>query len=137
MTPDLTSWLLAQIAEDRRVALEAALVAGDRGFGDERVDSGKEWVASYDNVCRRRVLEGQTKLVLLEGRPLGLAVARHAARHDPARVLAECDAKERLVEELARMERDEIGWDGIEHEVMRYLALPYADRDGFREEWRP
>jgi hypothetical protein len=35
------------------------------------------------------------------------------------------------------MQRDEVGWDGIEAKVLGYLALPYADHPDFREEWRP
>lgn len=55
----------------------------------------------------------------------------------PARILAECDAKRLLVEELARMDRDEMGWDGIEAKIMGYLALPYADHPDYNPAWRP
>jgi hypothetical protein len=43
---------------------------------------------------------------------------------DGGRVLAECDAKRRAV----AMQIVEIN---------RILALPYADQQGYREEWRP
>lgn len=48
---------------------------------------------------------------------------------DRARVLAECEAKRRIVE-----------WDEVqleEHPVLRFLALPYADHPDYREEWKP
>ena len=48
-----------------------------------------------------------------------------------ARVLAVCEAKREIVD-----------WHGLtlEHDAcrtLRALALPYADRPDYREEWRP
>jgi hypothetical protein len=48
---------------------------------------------------------------------------------EPARVLAECDAKRRII---ALGEKDS-DWS----DVLALLALPYADAPGWREEWRP
>lgn len=68
------------------------------------------------------------------------ADARHIARHDPARVLAEVDAKRRLIAEV---------WDEREgfptertpgntaDTVLRHLALPYAEHPDYDEAWRP
>ena len=65
---------------------------------------------------------------------------------DPARVLREVEAKRRIVEELTARERADdseeglwhkVGYDRAAFDVLRLLALPYADRDGWREEWRP
>ncbi|MFD8970518.1 DUF6221 family protein [Streptomyces sp. NPDC059568] len=92
-------------------------------------------------------------------------VGRHVARHDPARVLAEVEGKRRIVDiyanaleervalrarmrEVIRSDSDEFGRlhrqesELIETAermapVVRLLALPYADRPGYREEWRP
>ena len=50
---------------------------------------------------------------------------RHIARWDPARVVAECESKRRILE---RHEQDE--------EILRVLALPYADHRDYRDEWR-
>ncbi|GAB2731670.1 hypothetical protein GCM10027072_27960 [Streptomyces bullii] len=88
----------------------------------------------------------------------------HIVRHDPARVLREIDAKRQVVtgyvkaietmEELAllrermkasgqdtfmtEMERvSAIHRRDVLNGVLRLLALPYADRPGYREEWRP
>jgi hypothetical protein len=90
----------------------------------------------------------------------------HIARHDPARVLADVEAKRRLLELHGIMHR-EIGWlengaeEGSEIPVcgicvpkhshyqrredvpegpcltVRLLALPYADHPDYRDEWRP
>lgn len=71
---------------------------------------------------------------------------KHALRHSPARVLREIDAKRQL---LARYERamenrrahpDDLASAGALlalHGVVKLIALPYEDRPGFREEWRP
>lgn len=57
----------------------------------------------------------------------------------PARVLREIDAKRQLVGQLAEADPDAAyitgtftAWDAL-----RLLALPYSDRPGYREEWRP
>ena len=51
----------------------------------------------------------------------------------PARVLAEVDAKRRMIDDV---------WGGPDHDDMwthhlRLLALPYADRPDYRDTWRP
>ncbi len=61
------------------------------------------------------------------------ADAVHIARHNPARVLAEIDAKRRILNET---------WGGRDHQDLwvhhvRLLALPYAGHPEWREEWRP
>jgi hypothetical protein len=50
----------------------------------------------------------------------------------PARALAECEAKRRIVTEMRK-------WgSSIETRfIMRCLAAPYADHPDFRPEWRP
>jgi hypothetical protein len=64
----------------------------------------------------------------------------------PARVLVECEAKRRIVENVTRCIQD--AEDGPGSECLRYtaqivtptlyaLALPYADHPDYREEWRP
>lgn len=44
----------------------------------------------------------------------------------------EIDAKRRMIDEAIRLD----GYDS-EFEFLELLALPYAGRDGWREEWRP
>lgn len=51
-----------------------------------------------------------------------------------ARVLAECDAKRRIVE-LYQFAPP--ASDPFMDQVILLLALPYADRPGYREEWKP
>ena len=60
---------------------------------------------------------------------------QHIARWDPARVLAECEAKRRIVEQLAPIAEET--WDVDLGRVLKLLALPYADHPDYRQEWRP
>jgi hypothetical protein len=63
------------------------------------------------------------------------------------RVLAECEAKRRIVEltqgaiyRLADLVADEWGGGGdtdADEDLLRLLALPYADHPDYREEWAP
>jgi hypothetical protein len=78
--------------------------------------------------------------------PAGWTVAydaetMHTRRHDPARVLAECEAKRRIVQHSERAhELAKVGpsaGDGAWFLACRYLAVPYADHPDYREEWRP
>lgn len=75
----------------------------------------------------------------------GGAHTDHIARHDPARVLAEVDAKRRILaevypevakaEELIQEEWHSGG--NADGDLLRLLALPYADHPDYRQEWRP
>lgn len=118
----LAEFLLARIAEDEEAARAAS--PGPWHLNAERTE-----VIAVDDI---QVAEA----FALSNNQLR-ATAEHIARWDPARVLAECDAKRRLVTELVRMQDEEMGWDGVEDKVMSYLALPYADHPEYREEWRP
>ncbi|MGV9756956.1 DUF6221 family protein [Streptomyces tricolor] len=70
--------------------------------------------------------------------------AEHMARHDPARVLRDVEAKRGIVDDLAEVIRwaarkgpgYQDGADSCERTLKR-LALPYADHPNYREEWRP
>lgn len=60
----------------------------------------------------------------------------HIIRHDPARVLAEVEAKRRVVNRIAN-HADLMGWDEVHGDVLRSLAAVYADHPDYRTEWRP
>ncbi len=71
------------------------------------------------------------------------ALAPHFARWDPARVMAECETKRRIValeqEWLTEME-DILGKLPEVHRgslTLALLALPYAAHPDYQEEWRP
>lgn len=60
----------------------------------------------------------------------------HVLRHDPARVLAEVEAKRRIVD-LCDTETPETGGLPLAIRTLRLLALPYADHPDYDEAWRP
>jgi hypothetical protein len=75
----------------------------------------------------------------------------HIARCDPPRVLAECEAKRRIVE-LAAEVLDPANWETKDNsgglisvpiarqrmrDVLGLLAVPYGDHPDYRQEWKP
>jgi hypothetical protein len=125
--PELDAFLLARIAEDKRVAEDAA------------ADSSREHASAEDAL------------------PLGGsqgAAAEFLARFDPAHVLTECAAKRNVVLACreagpdmkilgarARGMADFPVSPDDEHQLaaltLALLALPYADHHDYRQDWRP
>ena len=135
---DLVTWLLEQIAEDEREAREAI----DR--------------TTYSN----RFIGG--RMVKVENRPAPWHL-RSQALWSPERGVAECEAKRRIIDAVQRGldghpgpcvnyegqdPADYTNYDSCERHIewstttlpmlaAQLLALPYVDRPGYREEWRP
>jgi Family of unknown function (DUF6221) len=112
MSDDLVTWLRAQLDEDERIAGNApcSLNNGDWPFWVEVVDN-----AEYESA------------------------AHYRDQFPPKLRLREVEAKREMLEVA---ESSVIGWtDGGEkelgREILRLLALPYADRPGYRAEWAP
>lgn len=136
-TLTLTDFLLARIAEDEAVARGASTLA------NWRYDPTK--VNSVDR--EESVFAGPPGAMAITiastgpaDDPQSMRDAAHIARHDPARVLAECEAKRRIVESLIDMEPVEDERKGqvvTLRWVCHSLALPYADHPDYREEWKP
>jgi hypothetical protein len=64
----------------------------------------------------------------------------HMFLWSPARVLADCEARRRIVEDyLAQLNSHQSGWDARTPRdlAVRALALPYAGHPDHRAEWRP
>jgi hypothetical protein len=140
---ELVTWLRAQLDEEAETAQVAnALTRPPWTGGDANVVDGDGYPVVRDDDTRPE-----------------RAVLEHIARWDPARVLAEVDAKRRILDlhaivdgycsvcshtemvehwdgenETYGEERISQGWPCL---TVRLLALPYASRDGYREEWRP
>lgn len=108
---ELTRWLGEQLDEDERIARAAKPGPWHEDGGVVYATHPTDEVVDYSES------------------------AEHIARHDPARVLREIEAKRRI---LGRVNSHAtiMGWDEIHGDLLRSLALPYADRPGFREEWR-
>jgi hypothetical protein len=152
---DLVTFLLARIAEDKAEALAAQHVDGPKtlqwregGTRRLRFDNGRsETYASVFAGDWDRILVARDDV---HGGP----VASHIARWDPARVLAECEAKRRIVGNYlsaARVSEQTFDTSNVLATAktmvaegiaeahlrdLRALALPYADHPDFSEEWR-
>jgi hypothetical protein len=136
---DLVQFLRDRLNEDEALALEAP--QGPWHIGN---------AVDPTQLCHVHTFPGAR--VVADG--LNWLVAEHIARHDPARVLAEVEAKRQLLDEHkpARPEylpRRELGcmtcstaqaWDAKANAAncltLRLLALPYADHPDYREDWR-
>lgn len=116
---DLVRWLTAQLDEDERIARRA----GDtfRQIGETGVIVATEGDRAEE--CASANWAG---------------VAEHVVRHDPARVLREIDAKRQMIDRYEEV-RPHGGDVTQEYQdfLLRLLASVYADRPGYREEWRP
>jgi hypothetical protein len=111
--PGPADFVLARIAEDEAVA-RAAVQTTERGGS-----AGWYW----SNAGEAVFLDGTSTPVVWgdeQSRPAG----NHIVRHDPARVLAECAAKRRILT---------LASDA----VAESLALAYAHHPDFDEDWRP
>jgi hypothetical protein len=140
MTADLVAFLNARLDEDEQVA-QAALGVNEMANARrgrpvarwESRDDGSIWDTSDTPAIRVRFTWRRE--------------AAHIARWDPARVLAEVDAKRRILAAYT-------GWvdrnagpslaDSVDagqeyglEEAVRYLTLPYADHPDYRSEWAP
>ena len=145
----LTDFLLARIAEDEAAARTAA---GQYRSADWHLGEYDETVLMYppsrpEKIAAVREKFGQEladEHARWSGQTIETAgdeVAPHIVRHDPARVLAECEAKRRIVEQVDEGRRYDIdcgeGHGSNFDHIERLLALPYADHPDYREEWKP
>jgi hypothetical protein len=120
----LTEFLLARIAEDEYAA---------RAFVNE-LGEARRWRCDEVGGTVRRDGVPPFGLSDVEATTPTHLEAAHIARHDPARVLAECEAKRRIVEVALPGERDDAG---ERFRILRILATVYADHPDYRDEWRP
>jgi len=138
VTGDLVAFLRARLDDDEQVAQEAAKMAG-----------GQRWAARY-HVITQMPEPGRAGDTIAECAPFGgRYVAKHIGRHDPERVLAEVDAKRRIVDRLDYWETNasRAGVAGLSNfergtraellATCRLLALPYADHPDYQPEWTP
>jgi hypothetical protein len=60
----------------------------------------------------------------------------HIMQWDPARVLAECEAKRRIIDQAEQwIENYDEGTDPMSAATLRLLALPYADHPDYDPKW--
>ena len=127
----LVEFLLARIAEDEAVA-RSVIAARTR----PRSGPPKAWWMTGPGLS---VQDGGASAVARSSAP----VSEHIARHDPARVLAECEAKRKIVE-LARIWIDSDRTDtyavASRQElagVLHQMVVPYRDHPDCDPKWLP
>jgi hypothetical protein len=140
----ITEFLTARLDEDEEVALSAA--GWDRA-GRTRIPG------SWSPEGIGGVTDEELRPVAYAGES-GLSDSKvsHIVRHDPARVLAEVEAKRALIADADTFDRtareyvskgdrmNSLAARGVERGVihaLRTLALPYADHPDYDESWRP
>jgi len=144
MTADLVEWLREQIAEERALALAAARGVAEHNHAPARLDDG-EWPdagllwESRPFLLGKRLVSVTTYAETVVADRTMRGVSDHMARWDPARVLAECDAKVAILE-LHTGETEacvDPNWEDDDFyaapcPTLRLLAAVYSDRPGYR-----
>lgn len=112
---DLVEFLRARLDDDERDALAAS-----PGPWSPNAEADEVTAADGITVCDGFALSNNQLR----------ATVRHIARHDPARVLAEVEAKRRIIRDY---EQD------VFHstDVLRILAAVFADHPNYNPMWRP
>lgn len=122
----IVEFLLARIAEDEAAA---------------RASGGISWTVNGDEWSRTVT---DASVVYDKGLPAS-AQAEHIARHDPPRVLTECDAKRLIVQEYLNEEwvmsqghRTDwtAGGQAAREMVIQCLASVYADHPDYDQTWK-
>lgn len=141
----LVEFILARLDEDERVALAATPSPWRIDPRDPNVILEPFPIDSVGMAGdrQRNLFTGQ----ISNRRGQSVSDARHIARHDPARVLAEVTAKRAIVELHEPYASESHGgaacwvcgpggfpWPCT---TLRLLALPFADHSDYREEWKP
>ena len=136
----LLDFLRARLHEDEQAAKEAsghaasavAGVASKEGIWDGPYD-GTRWVNDYDHVFATDPRPEQPPIVEIAYCGYGaFTLTPHLARHDPARVLREVEAKRRIVSRYA--ENPAEPWPLF---PLLEMAAVYVDHPDYREEWKP
>jgi hypothetical protein len=126
MADELVTFLRDRLDEDDETARKATV----------RRRGGEAW--SYDPPAVR----AQSGMVIAER--IVPVLGEHIAGHDPARTLAEVEAKRRIIRAHDKWCQGECeakypdgGFDAAYYWSIKSLAAAYGDHPAYREEWRP
>jgi hypothetical protein len=128
----LVEWLLLQIAEDEM----KARTAGGQAWRWRVVDEPAQrdaLVRADGTICADSWGAGETGF-------RGAEAKMFIERFNPERILADCEAKRRM---LARLQNLARAWWTTSRSadearsIIREMAVAYAHRPGYRDEWRP
>jgi hypothetical protein len=131
---DIVEFLQARYAEEKQAAEDARI-------SDRR---GPDWCIAEQPPARWGV-EPPDAEILAGGKPImrfnneygGDLAVDHVLRHGPRQVLADIDAKLRIVNECLRTIGFEDYGHALANDVLGLLALPFAGHPDYREGWRP
>jgi hypothetical protein len=151
MTGDLVAFLRARLDERAARAIAAAEKAGNE---DWRFRPGDAYVSAVETnedappATREHWMPLVTEAQSYIGDTLDDEIGQFIADNDPARVLADIDAKRQIVKQ-----HQPVGYGGVCLSLchtrapgqpqtwpcltLRLLAVPYADHPDYREKWRP
>lgn len=149
---DLARWLGEQLDEDERIARGATEFASPQWHLDEDSTTVLMWppeprVAEMERRKGLPVTSDEWRGVMVDSSG-NAGLGQHVARHDPARVLREIESKRQMLRDAddfcAEYDND-IDDDNSAAQraycwrdtIRRNLAVAYADRPGYLEEWRP
>lgn len=148
---DIVRWVGEQLDTDERILRAAADELGGLPLGGEWTYDGQYVLATHE---RNLVAVGSQDFMSVE-------IGRHIKEWDPSRVLREIDAKRKLlilhrpVRRADFTESDgspagpmvvchecdanttDADWPDTPCWTLRFLAAPYDDRPGYKEDWRP
>lgn len=148
MTVDLVAFLRARLDEDERIAREADGPHWRPGDGNvsegglyaldgDPAGENDGWAIAWFKMGETNPGQQLPAFSNRKRHPHENSV--HAARHDPARVLREVEAKRRIVDSFAASGLPLATRNAefaVVRMVLRLLALPHADHPDFRDEWR-
>lgn len=138
---ELLAFLHTRLDEDERIARAA------RGMSDQPEDksTGEVPIAGDEDDA----LEHWSRLRPQIARIWTPEIAKHIARHDPARVIRDTDAKRQILRHITPeldagsggVDSNEFG-DELAHwtrllTIARFFAQAYAEHPDYREEWQP
>ena len=145
----LAEFLTARIDEDEATARAACIPASDRYLPHPELTIWR-YVEDEEVIFDYNDGDSWPRYVTMDNEGIHASVSevtgRHIARHDPARVLAECEAKRRIVEGLQNILRDAPeqadgtalrGYVEALWVVVQELAAVYADHPDYRPGWKP
>lgn len=131
----LTDFLLARIAEDEAMARDALHADAVTPGSWMTEHHNSEYHAEPDCCHIAEDRHGHYWTVASE---VYIPIAEHIARHDPARVLAECGAKRDIIEMACNIDDSDDEYAvSLRDGVLATLALPYVDHPDYDEAWRP
>lgn len=152
---DIAGFVAARLDEDEQAALAAESGHGPWEWQDGGYEGGEQLRDERTGFYEVEVFPdrgGSTIVAQTWPHETGAANARHIARHDPSRVLAEVEAKRAILAEHSNLnaELDPEHWacarcqDRHRHDAMtwpcatlRALAAVYAGHPGYDPAWHP